>query len=53
VATTKRGASVAHEAEEIMNRPPVGLTSLSNSELESLAAILEHARAEANIDPRT
>ncbi|MGB7051408.1 MAG: MarR family transcriptional regulator [Acidimicrobiales bacterium] len=53
VTTTTRGASVALEAEEIMNRPPVGLTSLSGSELESLATILEHARAEANIDPRT
>ena len=53
VATTTRGAAVAREAEEIMSRPPVGLTSLSGSELESLATILEHARAEANIDPRT
>jgi DNA-binding MarR family transcriptional regulator len=53
VTTTTRGATVAHQAEEIMNRPPVGLTSLSGSELESLAKILEHARAKANIDPRT
>jgi DNA-binding MarR family transcriptional regulator len=53
VATTARGAAIAHEAEEILNRPPVGLTSLSASELESLATILEHARTEANIDPRT
>ncbi len=36
-----------------MSRPPIGLTSLSSSDLESLAAILEHARAEAHIDPRT
>ena|ERR1700733_2086273 len=53
VATTTRGATVAQEAEEIMNRPPVGLTSLSDSELELLAKLLEHARSEANIDPRT
>ncbi len=53
VAATKRGAGVAREAEEIMSRPPVGLTSLPDSELESLAAILEQARAEAHIDPRT
>ncbi len=53
VATTKRGASVARVAEEIMNRPPVGLTSLSGSDLETLATILEHVRTEAHIDPRT
>ncbi len=53
VAATTRGAGVARDAEEIMNRPPVGLTSLSNSELERLATILERARAEATIDPRT
>jgi len=52
VATTTRGAALAHEAEEIMNRPPVGLNSLSGAELKSLATILEHARAEANIDLR-
>jgi len=52
VATTTRGARIAREAEDIMNRPPIGLTSLSDSELKSLAAILEHARAETTIDPR-
>jgi len=53
VTTTTRGTTIAHQAEEILNRPPLGLTSLSGSELESLAMILEHARAQANIDPRT
>ncbi len=53
VATTAQGAKVAREAEEIMSRPPVGLTNLSTHEQESLATILEHARAEAHIDPRT
>jgi DNA-binding MarR family transcriptional regulator len=41
VATTSRGAAAARQAQQIMDRPPPGLTERSADELEMLAAILE------------
>jgi DNA-binding MarR family transcriptional regulator len=40
VAATPKGAELARRAEEILDRPPVGLTDLSTEELEILSQIL-------------
>ena len=40
VAATPKGAELARRAEEILDRPPVGLTDLSPEELEILSQIL-------------
>jgi DNA-binding MarR family transcriptional regulator len=45
VAVTARGAAAARKADEIMGRPPVGLTSLSAAQLRVLATTLEAARS--------
>jgi DNA-binding MarR family transcriptional regulator len=47
VTATARGAEEAQRAQDILNRPPVGLDSLSGPELESLARILDKVRAPA------
>ncbi len=44
VAATGRGTAAARRAEEILDRPPTGLTSLSTDQLETLATILEAGR---------
>jgi DNA-binding MarR family transcriptional regulator len=43
VTTTARGSAIAKQAEEILGRPPAGLTELSAPELEALARSLETA----------
>jgi DNA-binding MarR family transcriptional regulator len=43
VATTPRGAAAARRAEEILGRPPAGLSTLPGPELEALARILDAA----------
>lgn len=45
VATTARGTVVAQRADEILDRPPAGLTMLPKSQLEVVAQILEAAIA--------
>lgn len=45
VTTTARGFAMARQADEILNQPPAGLMSLPKRELESIARILESARA--------
>jgi DNA-binding MarR family transcriptional regulator len=51
VAATARGSSLARQAEEIMGRPPAGLTRLPASQMEEVARILEAAAASVT-DPR-
>ena len=41
VATTGRGTAAARRANEILGRPPAGLTTLKRPELQELARILE------------
>lgn len=43
VRTTTAGTATAERAEQIMGRPPTGLTSLPGPELDALARILESA----------
>ncbi len=43
VKATPLGASMAKQAEEIMGRPPPGLTSLSKVDLDAIARGLEQA----------
>lgn len=45
VATTARGTAAARRADELLGRPPPGLTSLSGADLETLARVLEAAAA--------
>jgi DNA-binding MarR family transcriptional regulator len=45
VATTTKGAAAARKAQEILDRPPPGLTDLPADELAILAAILEASRS--------
>ncbi len=40
VAATPKGAALAQQAEEILDRPPAGLLDLPSDELETLAQIL-------------
>jgi DNA-binding MarR family transcriptional regulator len=47
VAATDAGAAVARQANEIMGRPPEGLTRLSGPQLKELARLLEMAAAPA------
>jgi DNA-binding MarR family transcriptional regulator len=44
VVATAQGAALAHQAEEILNRPPAGLAELPAHELEELARILARVR---------
>jgi DNA-binding MarR family transcriptional regulator len=44
VVATPGGAALAHTADEILARPPVGLSELPTDELEVLAQILARAR---------
>jgi DNA-binding MarR family transcriptional regulator len=41
VATTSRGTAAARRANEILGRPPAGLTALTGPELQELARMLE------------
>jgi DNA-binding MarR family transcriptional regulator len=45
VATTARGTAAARQANKLMGRPPAGLANLPDSELKTLARILEAATA--------
>jgi DNA-binding MarR family transcriptional regulator len=45
VAATERGAAVAKQADEILGRPPAGLSALSAAQLEEVARLLEAAAA--------
>jgi DNA-binding MarR family transcriptional regulator len=47
VAATGAGTAAARRAQEILDRPPSGLTSLSTDQLETLATILEAGRPPA------
>jgi DNA-binding MarR family transcriptional regulator len=47
VTATPRGAKEAQRAQDILNRPPVGLDSLSGPEVETLATILDKVRSGA------
>jgi DNA-binding MarR family transcriptional regulator len=44
VAATPKGAELAQQAEEILDRPPVGLIDLSSEELDVLVQILDRVR---------
>jgi len=44
VVATRKGAAVARQADEILDRPPVGLSNLSSSDLKTLARILATVR---------
>jgi DNA-binding MarR family transcriptional regulator len=44
VAATAKGAALARQAEEILDRPPVGLVDLPPEELEILVQILSRVR---------
>jgi DNA-binding MarR family transcriptional regulator len=46
VAATLKGATLAQQAEEILDRPPPGLAELSSDELETLVQILARVRQE-------
>jgi DNA-binding MarR family transcriptional regulator len=46
VAATPKGAALAQRAEEILDRPPVGLVDLSSEELDILLQILARVRKE-------
>jgi DNA-binding MarR family transcriptional regulator len=46
VAVTPKGAELARVAEEILDRPPVGLVELPHEELETLVRILMRVRQE-------
>jgi len=48
VAVTPKGAALAQEAEEILDRPPVGLVDLSPEELDVLSEILVRVRDASN-----
>ncbi len=50
VAATAKGAELAHQAEEILERPPPGLVDLPSGELETLARILALVRREQEPD---
>jgi DNA-binding MarR family transcriptional regulator len=44
VVATTEGAALARQAEEILERPPVGLVNLPGDDLENLARILARVR---------
>lgn len=44
VVATTEGAALARQAEEILERPPVGLVNLPGDDLENLARILVRVR---------
>jgi DNA-binding MarR family transcriptional regulator len=46
VAATPKGAALAKQAEEILDRPPAGLVELPSGELETLVQILARVRQE-------
>jgi DNA-binding MarR family transcriptional regulator len=46
VAATPKGAALARQAEEILDRPPAGLADLPSHELETLVRILARVRQE-------
>ena len=46
VAATPKGAELAKQAEEILDRPPAGLVELPSRELETLVQILAQVRQE-------
>lgn len=46
VAATPKGAELARRAEEILDRPPVGLANLPSEELELLVQILARVQKE-------
>jgi DNA-binding MarR family transcriptional regulator len=50
VVATPRGAALAQEAEEILDRPPAGLVELPPDELEALVRILARARGDEERD---
>lgn len=47
VAATPKGAELARQAEEILDRPPAGLLDLSPEELDVLLAILARVREDS------
>jgi DNA-binding MarR family transcriptional regulator len=49
VAATRKGAELARIAEEILDRPPLGLVDLSSEELDVLVQILERVRQESKL----
>lgn len=50
VVATPEGAALAHQADEILARPPVALSDLPADELESLVRILGRVRQEQKPD---
>jgi DNA-binding MarR family transcriptional regulator len=50
VATTPRGSAAARQANKLLGRPPVALSTLPESDLETLARILESATAPSTED---
>jgi hypothetical protein len=46
VAATPAGASLAQRAQEILDRPPPGLSDLPAAELETLVQLLRRVRKE-------
>jgi DNA-binding MarR family transcriptional regulator len=51
VVATPKGAALARKANEILARPPVGLSELPADELESLMRILALVRRDPTPDP--
>ena len=51
VVATPEGAALAQKANEILARPPVGLSELPTDELESLVRILALVRRDPTPDP--
>jgi DNA-binding MarR family transcriptional regulator len=51
VVATPKGAALAQQAEEILDRPPAGLLDLPADDLDTLARILAQARGPARPDP--
>ena len=50
VVATPDGTALAHKADEILARPPVGLSELPADELESLARTLARVRRDQTFD---
>jgi DNA-binding MarR family transcriptional regulator len=50
VVTTTEGAALAHQADEILARPPAALSDLPADELETLVRILGRVRQEQQPD---
>ncbi len=50
VLATPEGAALAQKADDVLARPPIGLSDLPADELETLARILSRVRQNTNPD---